>query len=282
MRIIGITQKHGLRKIRITGGEPFARRGLINFLTQIRTQYQDLRLCITTNASLLGPYLNILSDLGLASFNISLDSFKRTDFERLTGRDELHKVLDNIHGLLARGQKVKINAVALRGITDKQLNHFIAIIRQYPLDLRFIEFMPMGANTAWNKDKFISTAELINTVSRTVQLTPVVDNDVLAGPAQIYKVENCPGRLGFISAISNHFCSVCNRLRITSQGGLRTCLFSDQEYQLAKLLRNQKIGDIHIEKVILAAMRQKPFGKDLLALSRGGYVAETQMIGIGG
>lgn len=282
LRLIDIAAKLGARKIRITGGEPFARRGLVNFLEQIKLRHPELQLCVTTNGTLLEPYLNDLANLELASFNISIDSFIRQDFEQITGQDALPAVLNNMLGLLERGQRIKINAVAMRGLTDAQMPQFISVIRRYPVDLRFIEFMPIGGNTIWNKKKFISCNELIKIVGSAIQIKPLTANDALAGPAQMYNVENCAGRLGFISAISSHFCAQCNRVRLTSQGCLRTCLFSDHEVKMAPLLRNPKITDVQIEKAILSALLRKPFGKDLLTARNSAYVAEAQMIEIGG
>lgn len=282
LRIIDIARGLGVQKIRITGGEPFARKGIMDFFAGIRQAFPDLRLCVTTNATLLAPYLADLRALEISSFNISLDSFDAVSFAELTGRRALGQVLDNIEALLALNQRIKINAVALRGITDRQMDDFLRAVFQYPIDVRFIEFMPMGSNTFWHEDKFISCGELLELAGRRALLREETGRDRLAGPAKMYSVAGARGRLGFISAVSEHFCAMCNRLRVTSEGALRLCLFSDREVRLAGLLRNYRIRDAHIARVMLAALRTKPLGRDLLALRRGSSVAAGQMVGIGG
>lgn len=284
IRLIAIGQSLGIQKVRITGGEPFARKGLLAFLASIRERFPNLRLCITSNGALLGPYLDEFKNIGIASFNISLDSFDKAAFAKITGRDNLGLVLDNIEGLLARGERVKINAVALRGLTDMQMPIFIKAINKYPVDLRFIEFMPMGGNTAWNRANFISCDTLRQEAAKHALLTEERGGAdcYLAGPAKMYKVEGAKGRLGFISAVSEHFCALCNRLRVTCDGHVRACLFSDKQAHLAPMLRIAKICDAHIAKALLGIMARKPLGNKLLESSETKAVAEEQMVGIGG
>lgn len=281
-RLARIGQSLGVEKIRITGGEPFARRGLADFMASLRGQMPDMRLCITTNGDLLAPWLDDLASIGISSFNISLDSFDASTFARLSGGGSLSRVLGNMEGLLARGQRVKINAVALRGISDAQIHSYLDIISRYPIDLRFIEFMPMGSNTMWSRERFISWRELHDLAARHAALAEAPQTDMMAGPAKMYDVEGAKGRLGFISAVSEHFCSICNRLRITSDGNLRACLFSDREYPLAPLLRHPRITDASIARAMHAVIRKKPLGRDLLASHADTCVAARQMVGIGG
>lgn len=282
-RLAAILQTLGARKFRITGGEPFARKGIMHFLAEFRRRFPDSALAVTTNATLIDGRLRELSGYGLESFNISLDSFRRETFLRLTGKDALNSVFAAIDGLLALGQRVKINAVAFRGITDEQMPDFIHAIRNMPVDIRFIEYMPVGSNTGWNNDDFISWRELFALAERHGRLTKTGEpNASLAGPARIYALENAPGRLGFISAVSDHFCHSCQRLRVTSDGRLRTCLFSDADIDLARLLRNPKIQDRHLANAIGQAFLRKPVGAELLALKKKTPVAARQMVGIGG
>lgn len=282
-RLASILHQFGARKFRITGGEPFARKGIMDFLAGFRARFPDTALAVTTNGTLLDGHMAELSRLGLASFNISLDSFRRDTFFKLTGQDALPRVLAAIEGLLKERQRVKINAVAFRGITDQQMPDFIHAIRNMPVDLRFIEFMPMGSNTVWNDSNFISWRDLLKLAREHGELAQSGEpNNALDGPARIYELKGAPGRLGFISAISDHFCHSCQRLRITSDGKLRTCLFADKEIELARLLRNPKIHDAHIARAIASAFQQKPIGATLLAARRQAAVACRQMVGIGG
>lgn len=280
-RLAAIAKSLGIRKIRITGGEPFCRLGLMPFLTGLRRAHPDLELALTTNATLIGPHAKGLARLGLSSINISLDTFDRDTFRGITGSDLLGTVLCNIDRLLVLGQRVKLNAVILAGITDAQIGDFIHAIKAMPLDLRFIEYMPMGGNTMWVARDFLSCASLRDLISRHVQLEKAAPA-ALAGPARMYTVPGARGRVGFISAVSDHFCKTCNRLRITSDGHLRLCLFSDRELRLAPLLRNRKIRDCHIRKVLGRALRRKPLGSDILAARTRTAVAQVQMVGIGG
>lgn len=281
-RLAAIFSDLGVKKTRITGGEPLARRGIVDFLAGFRRQFPDMRLCMTTNALLLPDCLDELARLGLYSFNISLDSFNARTYEQITGKNALGIVTKAIEDLLARGQRVKINAVAMRGITDKQMNDFIHAARHMPIDLRFIEYMPMGANTAWDHAKFISVSELRQIISQMAEIVPVQEDDAFAGPARIYKIRGGKGRLGFISAISDHFCNICQRARVTSEGNLRLCLFSDRETRLAPLLRNHDISDEDIKKVICDEFQKKPMGAARLAARGSAAVALRQMVGIGG
>lgn len=283
LRLARVSSGLGVRKVRITGGEPLVRRGVLTFLSSFRRELPQMQLCLTTNGVLLAPQLADFARLGLASFNISLDSFDAATVRRLVGQDVLAAILATIEGLLAKKQKVKINAVAMRGITDVQLPDFLYAIRHYPVDLRFIEFMPMGNGTLWSREKFISARELQALVLTHARLEAVPGaQDGLAGPARMYNVPGACGRLGFISAVSDHFCALCNRLRLTSSGRLRTCLFSDKEYNLARLLRKPQIDDATLARVMARAILRKPLGSELLADKPTMAVAQAQMVGIGG
>lgn len=285
LRLIRIMQTQGIKKIRITGGEPFARKGCINFLYSIRRQFPDLRLCLTTNGSLLGDWINDLKKLSLDSINISLDSFKPETFAKITGHSDADIVINNIDKLLSAGLKVKINAVAMRGITDTEIDDFIHAVSSLPADIRFIEFMPMGKDTIWNSNIFISAKALVDII-KNKGLNLKVDNNLSAnnfsGPAKMYKIKNKPGRFGFISALTSHFCTVCNRLRLTSNGRLRLCLFADREYNLAPLIRNSLISDKNIACAIAEAAKRKPLGANLLENRKTAAVSNRHMDGIGG
>lgn len=281
-RLVAICKGLGVRKVRVTGGEPFARKDVLEFLGGLHSRFPDLAIALTTNATLFGDSLPKLAALGLSSINISLDSFDRDTVRMLSGRDILPVVLNSIERLLACGQRVKINAVAMAGITDRQMPDFIHAARAMPVDIRFIEYMPMGGNTLWAEANFISCDQLRQIAGKSCALVQAPAEDPLAGPARMYNLPGAKGRLGFISAVSNHFCGTCNRLRITSEGKLRTCLFTDSEIRLAPLLRTQGITDANLARVIQGALRKKPSGAELLATRSGIAVASRQMVGIGG
>lgn len=281
-RLVSISRSLGVRKVRVTGGEPFARKGILKFLASLRSRFPDLEIALTTNATLLGNSLGEIASLGLSSVNISLDSFDRETVRSISGHDVLPAVLASIDGLLSLGQRVKINAVAMAGITDAQMPEFIHAARTMPVDIRFIEYMPMGGNTLWADANFISCDELRQVAAQTCSLVEAPMDSPLAGPARMYRLAGAKGRLGFISAVSDHFCSACNRMRITSEGRLRTCLFTDAEIRLAPMLRTPGISDANIARAIKGALRKKPSGAQLMTARSGTAVARKQMVGIGG
>ena len=242
---------------------------------------------MTTNGTLREPHIPLLRRIGVSAVNLSLDSFDRETFARVTGRDLLPPVLAALDGLLAAGVRVKINVVAMRGVNDGQMDDFVHAARTMPLDLRFIEFMPMGSGTLWSPENFWSADDIREEAARRARLIPVSPDEPGAeaesGPARMYRIEGGQGRLGFISPLTNHFCLTCNRLRLTSEGALRTCLFADKEYRLRGLLRHPRITDEILAGVIRRACADKPVGADLLRARRAGAaVADRQMVGIGG
>ena len=281
-RVVRIVHDMGVRKVRLTGGEPFARKGCDDFLAMLHARHDDLDLRLTTNATLLEPHIPLLRRVGVSVVNISLDSFEPETFRRITGSDKLATVLSAIDELVARGMRVKINAVAMKGITDLELPAFLEATARWPIDVRFIEFMPMGAQTIWEKDRFLSAGDILRTLGSMGHLTPVENARKDHGPARMFTVEGHPGRIGVISALSNHFCDSCNRLRITSDGNLRTCLFADAMTPLRDLLRNPQISDDDVAEVIRKALANKPVGAELLRQRRKAAVAAMTMDSIGG
>ncbi len=281
-RMVGIAASLGVRKVRLTGGEPFARKGCDGFLAMLHERFPDLDVRITTNGTLLAPHIPLLRHVRVRAVNLSLDSFDRATFARVTGRDLLPQVLAALDALLAAGIRVKINVVAMRGVNDGQMDDFVHAARNMPLDLRFIEFMPMGSATPWSVENFWSTADIQAEAERRARLIPATADAAESGPARVYRIAGGLGRLGFISPLTNHFCLSCNRLRLTSDGALRTCLFADKEYRLRGLLRQPRITDETIVRVIRRACADKPVGAELLRARRGAAVAVKQMVGIGG
>lgn len=283
LRLSQIAAHLGVEKIRVTGGEPFARPDCVKFIASLRQRLPDTRLCITTNGSLLEPHIPELARLKLGSLNISLDTFDAEAFKKITGSDSHAVILNNIDRLLQAGMSVKINAVALRGITDRQMDDFIHAAKNLGIDIRFIEFMPMGKCTKWSEGQFIPASEILRIAMEKVKLAEVPGKPAAhSGPARMYQIEGSKGRLGFITPLSQHFCSACNRLRVTSEGNLRLCLFADKEFRLLPMLRDPRIPDAAIEKAMARALLHKPLGADLLAAKMGNAVALRHMDGIGG
>ncbi|CCO25372.1 GTP 3',8-cyclase MoaA [Maridesulfovibrio hydrothermalis] len=282
LRLIDLAATMNIKKLRLTGGEPFARRGFMGFVAEIMQRHEDMDLRITTNGTTIESLVPDLKKIGVKRLNISLDTLDRKTFEEVTGKDHLDDVLNTISACLSAGIKVKINAVAMKGVNDKELGSFINFAKENPLDMRFIEFMPMGDDTK-SDNNFWSADEILEQGQQFANLIPVKRTPENRGPARMYTIEGGKGRLGLISPVSSHFCGTCNRLRITSDGHLRTCLFSDKTYRLRNILRNPALGDDFLLRVIAAATRDKPLGYHLLESRSGSEgVCETQMSAIGG
>lgn len=283
LECIGAARELGISKVRLTGGEPFVRKGFMHFIESIRKTYPAIDVRLTTNATLMEGSPARLSELGVRRINISLDTLDAKTFERITGRDFFGRVRAAIDECLAAGLRVKVNAVAMRGVNDHELPAFLELARRLPIDLRFIEHMPMGDEVPWNPAEFWSAEDILDEASRLVGLEPVERDADSSGPARVFRIKGGFGRLGLISPLSNHFCGSCNRLRITADGRLRTCLFSDREYRLRPALRGRGASRARLSRIMRRALLTKPVGVDLLrARKMGRPVALKRMQAIGG
>lgn len=280
--LMGLGLKLGIGKVRLTGGEPFARKGFMDFVEAARTRFPSLDLRLTSNATLLAPFAPRLAAAGVTRINISLDTLDPATFARVTGQDLYHEVRRGIDACLEAGIRVKLNAVAMRGVNDLELAGFLDLARTLPIDVRFIEYMPMGGSE-WRPEQVWRAADILAEARTLAELQPVARGAEDSGPAQMYAVGGGLGRFGLITPLSNHFCGSCNRLRITSGGVLRTCLFSDRVYRLRGALRHPKLGLAFVERILRRASQAKPLGFELLAARRAGEgVCATAMSAIGG
>ncbi len=275
-RIVDVAVEEGVEKVRLTGGEPFVRKGLTGFMAMLHERHPALDIRITTNGTLLAPHAAELRGLGVSTVNISLDTFRRDRFAATTGRDMMPQVLEGIQAALDAGLAVKINAVALKGVNDDELATFLDFARRHPVDVRFIEFMPMGGGTNWTEDQFWGAPDILSAAERLAELVPLAPGQRRKGPAKLWGIAGGLGRFGLITPLSDHFCGDCNRLRVTPDGRLRTCLFSDREYRLRPLLRHPKLGMDAVRTVLRLANRRKPLGYQLLARVRAGQLAELR------
>jgi len=245
----------GISKIRLTGGEPLVRKGVVELVRHL-AQIPGLKdMSLTTNGILLKDYAQALVDAGLKRVNISLDSLDPEVYHHLTRLGELGRVLEGMKTALQVGlHPVKINVVVLRGLND-DLEQFARLIFEYPVHVRFIEYMPFNQELN-NQDAFVSCREMkekLGRLGRLVKATPPLG----AGPAKYYTLKGALGTLGFISPISGHFCPQCNRLRLTADGQLRTCLFSNEEIDVKTVLR-QGASEQDVIELIKEALRNKP------------------------
>ncbi len=259
LRVIGLAVDLGVKKVRLTGGEPLARRNIDCFLdglVQIKG-LDDIRM--TTNGVFLEKYHKNLLRAGVRKLNISLDSLKPERFKKITGFDEFDRVWHGIKLAVDKGfSPVKVNMVAMRGVNDDEIVEFAKLAMKYPLQIRYIEFMPIGNDASWGKEKMIPASEIRRRVATIGRLTPVSQKH-MDGPARVYKLEGALGSIGFISPMSHKFCERCNRLRLTSEGALRSCLLSDEETDLRKVLRNGGTDD-DIRNLIIETIKNKPKG----------------------
>ena len=285
-QVIDIMADMGVRKLRFTGGEPFARKGFIGFLRRVREKHPELGLRITSNGTLLGPDIEALKELD-AMMNISLDTLDRERFAAITGKDLLPQVLENLRRMAELGMKLKVNAVAMRGENDSELPALAALAMDHAIDVRFIEFMPMGEDSIWSDALFWPAADILAAAREHWELLPCDElnrNAEERGPAKLWKMKDREGRLskghfGLISSVTHSFCTSCNRLRLTADGQIRTCLYDDREWAVRDILR--KDGLEAVRRVILDAVASKPIGSEILARSSG-PVAKKRMSAIGG
>lgn len=264
LRISRIAVAHGVSKIRITGGEPLVRKGILEFLHSLASLDGLKDLSLTTNGVLLKDYAAKLKEAGLTRVNVSLDSLKRDRFLKMTRGDNLRQVLDGIDEAVKAGlTPVKINMVAIKDFNDDEILDFARLSLEKPYHVRYIEYMPFNTQEGWQRDKCISAAAMKEMIEKGVgPLEPVDEEKGAAGPARRFRFKGAPGEVGFISPVSEHFCGSCNRLRLTSDGKLRNCLFSDKEIDIRGALRDGS-GDEVIEELLFKAVMEKPEGHQI-------------------
>lgn len=228
----------GIRKVRLTGGEPLMRRDLETIVAGISPEVEG-RVHLTTNGLHLAKRARGLRDAGLCGVNVSLDAADRGAFERLTRKDGLARVLAGLEAARAAGLKAKLNAVVLRGWNEDQIVPLARLAQTEGLQVRFIEFMPYQGN-GWGKDQFMPADEILRTVQEglgaSLEEEPVVGLE--EGPARIFRLPGSEGKVGVISTLSADFCDRCNRVRLTSRGELKACLFGGRPVDLLEPLHN--------------------------------------------
>ena len=237
-RLVGILASVGVRKVRLTGGEPLVRRdlpALVRMLAEV-PGVEDLSL--TTNGVLLARHARALAAAGLRRVNISLDTLRPERFTRLTGRARLPEVLAGLGAAAEAGlSPIKLNAVLLRGQNDDEAEDLVALGRERGFEVRFIEVMPLDNQAAWDPSRVVSGAELRRRIGARWPIVPELSADPSA-PATGYRFADGRGRVGFVDSVTRPFCGDCSRLRLTSDGGMRVCLYDDREVDLRGPLRS--------------------------------------------
>lgn len=279
LRIVRISCQLGITKVRITGGEPLVRRGIVDFIEKIATMPEIQDLSITTNGVLLEKNAQALKEAGLKRINISLDTLVPERFKQITGKDLFKQVWKGIEAAMNKGfSPIKLNTVIMRGINDDEIEALAGLSQEYPIHLRFIEYMPMGS-AAVNSEEEVLIPEIKRRIEHSLgKLTPI-ERGMNDGPARRFKLSGAPGEIGFISPVSSHFCHDCNRLRLTSSGALRPCLLNNLEYDILTPLR-EGATERELEAIVMESIKNKPKSHNL-GTDRSSRI-ESQMFSIGG
>lgn len=245
VEIVKVASKNGIKKIRLTGGEPLVRRGFINLCKQISEINEIEDIAITTNGVYLKDMADELFENKVRRINFSLDTLIKEKYNDITRRNDFDKTMESLFYAIKKGFKVKINVVLIGGFNDDEIHDFVNLANEYELEVRFIELMQIGETANWSKDKFVSNKIVLEKV-------PELEFDGVSGVAKIYKIKGQKGRIGLISPISCSFCEDCNRIRLTSDGKLKPCLHSKDEINLKGLSGEE------LEEVFKRGIFEKP------------------------
>ena len=257
-RVAQIVSRMGINRLRLTGGEPLMRKNLPVLIKMLNEVDGIDDIAMTTNAYFLKDQAQSLKDAGLKRLNVSLDALDPEKFRDVNRRDCLQSVLDGLDTARKVGFKsIKINAVAVRNFSETEIMSLIEMGRSDGFEIRFIEFMPLDSDKVWERDKVLFGHEIVNMIKENYELVPI-DNSLEIGPASEYNFADGKGKIGIITAVSNPFCDHCNRIRMTADGKLRTCLFSTKETNLKELIRSGATDKTIIETLKQAVLVKEP------------------------
>ena len=277
LRVVRVATRLGISKVRVTGGEPLVRKGVYEFLRELVTTKGLKDVSLTTNGVLLHDNLEKIQAAGISRINISLDTLNRSKYHDITGFDEFERVWQGIEQAHRMGfYPIKLNIVALRGINDQELVDMACLSFRFPFHIRFIEYMPIG-HSDFNPESLLLVPEIKDRISILGNLT-AVQEAAHDGPAQRYRYADAKGEVGFIPAISQHFCHKCNRLRLTASGQLRPCLLSDRQENLKRVLRENG-SDQDLAKIFMAAVNHKPSDHNLVPQKSAHICGQMRAIG---
>lgn len=242
---------NGVDKIRLTGGEPLLRKDFPEIIAQLASLKTEIS--ITTNGILIDKHIAVLKQFNIKKINLSLDTMIPSKFQTITLRNQFEKVIDNLHLLLNNEFKIKVNVVLIKGFNDNEIIDFINLTQYLPISIRFIEFMPFAGNE-WDKSKMVSQNEILDIVKTRFAPSEIekLDDDKNFTSRQ-FKIKNYLGSFGIISSITNPFCDGCNRIRLTANGKIKNCLFSNSETDLLTPYRNGE----SLEDLIAFAIKNK-------------------------
>jgi len=278
-RVAQVFARLGIDKIRLTGGEPLVRKNLPELVHRL-TSIEGIRTVgMTTNGVLLKPHIKELKRAGLRSVNVSLDTLRPERFERIALRSHYGDIRAGIDAALEEGfMPLKVNMVVMGGVNDDELPDFVEMAKERPINVRFIEFMPFRANQ-WNAGTFVPYATMRERVAQRFELIPVAGGIREGMVAKDFRIDGFVGSVGFITSMSDHFCESCNRLRLTANGSIKSCLFYSAEVNLRCAVRggaSDEVLEDMIRSAVILKPRQHPDMDDLVALEN------RSMIEIGG
>ena len=255
-RTVEIFSRLGIRKVRITGGEPLIRKGIDELIGRISTIPEIEEIAITTNGLLLERYLDKFMESGVTSLNISIDSVNKENFNKITRGGDLEKVTGSLRKARDNGMEVKLNTVIIRGVNDHEILDLVRFAMENHVDIRFIELMPIGCARNLKGMKSEEIIEILKgdpgmrIVQETVEGSPGNKEIMRTGPAQYYSIPGTGKRIGFISPLSSCFCDTCNRIRVTSDGKIKQCLYYKANIDLKELFRNKGMPDEELIKIV--------------------------------
>lgn len=261
-RVVRVGVSLGIDKLRLTGGEPLVRKDLNVLVANLAAIDGIKDIGLTTNGVLLADQARALKDAGLERLNISLDAMTAEKFQQITRRDVFAQVIEGVNAAREAGFRIKVNAVAVRGLTEDQIVPFGEFARETGAEVRFIEFMPLDADNAWQKEKVLFGSEILKTLADGIgPLSPITRDDDRA-PASQFEFDDGVGRIGIIASVSQPFCMSCNRFRLTADGKLRNCLFSLEETDVRRLIRGDG-SDSDIARAMLESIAAKKEGHEI-------------------
>lgn len=279
LRIVRISSQIGVKKFRITGGEPLVRRGIIDLVREMNS-IDGVETTFTTNGLLLEEMAEPLKDAGVKRLNISIDSLRPERFHKITMVNTLDKVQRGIEKAYQVGfNPIKLNVVAIRGFNDDEIMDFVSLIKDRPYHVRFIEFMPMRKNR-WDRKQFIPCDEIEALIKKQLTQSLIAIHEKNS-PSRDYSIDGYAGRIGLISPVSRHFCDSCNRIRLTSDGHIKSCLLREGEEDIKTAMRNGAT-DEEVKFLISRAVILKGAGHSLSNADTPIEPADRPMTQIGG
>ncbi len=277
-RLTRILHEMGIKKVRITGGEPFVRNGLLDFLTNL-AGLKDLEICLTTNGVFIGEYIDALKKQGVRHINLSLDSLDRDRFQQITRRDDFAKVYENLIRLINAGFQVKINAVVMQGKNEEDIIALTEFAHAHPVSVRFIEEMPFNGSGLVEEKLFWDHARILERIRS--QFPDLKARPFLFGEtANTYDIPGFKGNVGIIAAFTRTFCGSCNRIRLTAKGQVKTCLYDDGVFDMKPYLRSE-VSDEEVKAQFLTLFKSRPLDGFEAENKRKGVITES-MTTIGG